>query len=51
MKLGLSLKTLALIAFVMASTTAIVKAGHLADSATAMALTSTSGFPVPASIH
>ena len=51
MKLGLSLKTLALIAFVMASTTAIVKAGHPADSATAMALTSTSGFPVPASIH
>jgi hypothetical protein len=51
MNLGLSLKTLALIAFVLASTTAIVKAGHPADSATAMALASAGGFPLPASTH
>jgi len=51
MKLALSLKTLALIAFVMASTAAIVKPGHVADSATATAITSASSFPAPASIH
>ena len=50
MKLTLSLKTLALLAFVAASTVAIVKNEPLAASTMAMASTPTSGLPQPASI-
>ena len=50
MNLALSLKTLALIAFVGVSTAAIVKTEPVANSVVAMATTSTSGHPQPASL-
>ena len=51
MNLTLSLKILALLAFVVAATAAIVHPAAHVDSEMTMASTSTSGLPLPTSFH
>ncbi|MYM28464.1 hypothetical protein SAMN05192549_10275 [Duganella sacchari] len=51
MKLALSLKTLALLAFVAASTAVIVHPARTADGTMAMAHNTTNGLPLPSSFH